>query len=88
MDGLNRTTFEEAINHVFLSRFEWDVTVADVVTNEYTDWRHVNDAMANRNQYLEVSLSFQMIWYLTNSVIVRRTYDSQEFRWLPLSHYP
>ena len=53
-DGIERSTFEHAIDHVITKRFGWSQTVADVVKNKYTDWTKTNDPIENRNQYVHV----------------------------------
>ena len=54
-DGIERATFEHAIDHVITKRFGWSQEVAEVVKNEYTDWTKTNDPVENRNQYVHVS---------------------------------
>ena len=53
-DGIERSTFEHAIDHVITRRFGWPQIVADVVKNKYTDWTKRNDPIENRNQYVHV----------------------------------
>lgn len=54
-DGINRITFEQAIDHVVTRRFNWDHSVADVIKNEYTNWKNIHDPIVNRDQYVHVS---------------------------------
>ena len=53
-DGIERSTFEHAIDHVITRRFGWSQAVADIVKNKYTDWTKRNDPIENRNQYVHV----------------------------------
>ena len=54
-DGMNRTSFEEAIRYIFCDRFGWGDTIAKVITHEYTNWTHREDPIANRETYISVS---------------------------------
>ena len=85
-DGIERSTFEHAIDHVITKRFGWSQTVADVVKNKYTDWTKTNDPIENRNQYVHVrfkvyssDLNFCCICFAHYVTNVFRSFHSDVF---------
>jgi len=55
VDGIDRGTFELAVQHVMCSRFGYDDTIAKLVLHEYTTWHRRNDPVFQRRQYVHVS---------------------------------
>ena len=53
-DGMDEATFSAAIKHVVTSRLGWDVIVAYVIQQEYTNWDRVDDPVERRSGYVNV----------------------------------
>ena len=56
VDGLERKTFERAVEHVMCTRFGYDRTIAQMVLHEYTTWHRRNDPVYQRQQYIRVTM--------------------------------
>ena len=54
VDGIDRRTFERAVEHVMCSRFGYDETIAKMVLHEYTSWHRRDDPVFQRQQYVHV----------------------------------
>ena len=53
-DGMDRTTFVEAIRHAVTVRFGWPKYVSNAMIQVYTSWENVTDPIENLKNYIEV----------------------------------
>ena len=58
-DGISRDTFVMAIRHVVKRRFGWKDAIADIIINEYTNWKKPDEHITNRNEYVQVSIIYR-----------------------------
>ena len=55
--GMNRQLFVHYLHHVITQRFHWPAFLADLLIKIYTQENDRDDPIANRDQYVHVSIT-------------------------------